>query len=217
MLEPASWMDTAPEDDAVFHDVIAPWLDRQHRLLTDYDAQRPGTPWYVFHDHVMRVADMGLAFALFLGASRNAATWYYHALRVHDCGKTLLPVSIWDSESKPTDAVKNKRRSHAPLGAQMIETDLPSDHPFTAFAADIARHHHAQMDGKGFLGVNAANLSSWVRAACIVDSYDGMSVWRPHYGDRDITPQAVYQRLSVEKGAEVYDGELLKAFGEFLD
>ncbi len=208
-------MRTAPQDDPVYRGSIAPWLSQQHDALKSCDAHR-GKPFYIFHTHVERVADMGRDFALFLGADINAANWFHAALMVHDCGKTILPVHIWDSEGKPTPVMKAKRRSHATLGAQMIEHDLPHDHPFTAFAADIARHHHEQMDGKGFVGVPAGDLSEWVRIACIVDSYDGMAVWRPHYGDRDTSPDAVYERLSVEKGPAMFDPALTEAFGHFL-
>jgi response regulator RpfG family c-di-GMP phosphodiesterase len=216
MLDSPAWMLTPPEDDPVFTRVIAPWLAAQHDALIVIDALRPPEPWYVFHTHVMRVAEMGRDFALHLGAPVSAAAWFHNALRIHDCGKTLLPVEIWDQEDKPSESIKLQRRRHAPLGGQMIEESLPHDHPFTAFAADIARHHHEQMNGKGFLGVNAAELNVWVRIACIVDSFDGMSVWRPHYKDRDISPLSVFERLAVEKGPAVYDETLTEAFGYFL-
>lgn len=183
--------------------------------MEDVDRRRPVGATYIFHEHVERVARMGRDFARHLGASLSAAEWFYHALQIHDCGKTQLPSTIWDSTEKPTDAVKAQRRQHAPLGGRLIEAALPDGHGFTDFAAGIARHHHEQMDGKGFLGVDAATLSPWVRIACIVDSFDGMSIRRPHFGARDTSPKAVYERLSVEKAGQ-YDPELLKEFREFL-
>ena len=137
-------------------------------------------------------------------------------LQIHDCGKTKLPVSIWDSVEKPSDEIKAQRRQHAPIGADMIESELPPSHGFTKFAAQIARYHHEQIDGNGFLSVKTAELSPWVRAACIIDSFDGMSVKRPHFGGRDISPKGVYERLSVEKGPAHYDAELLEEFKNFL-
>ena len=206
----------APENDPVFRDVIAPWLDRQHTELKALDASRPYGVAYVFHAHALRVANMGRDFALFLGTHEHAAQWYYHALRVHDCGKTVLPRDLWDTDGKPSEAVKLNRRRHAPIGAEMIERDLPHDHPFTAFAADIARHHHEQIDGGGIIGLTGDQLSDWVRAACIVDSFDGMSIARTHFGGRDISPASVHARIAVEKGPAQYDAELTALFGKFL-
>lgn len=210
------WMLAKPEQDSVFQTSIAPWLDGQHVALKELDAARPADITYIFHEHVMRVAAMGRDFARFLGAKENEAEWFYHALRVHDCGKTLLPQDLWDTDGKPSDAVKLQRRQHAPLGAEMIERDLPADHPFTAFAADIARHHHEQMDGGGIMGRRGDELSVWVRMACIVDSFDGMSIKRSHFGGRDISRHSVFKRIAVEKGASQYDAALTAEFGRFL-
>lgn len=208
------WMSFPPQGDEAFQKTILPWIAGQKEAMRQLDAQRPATATYIFHEHVERVSAMGRDFALFLGAPEPAAQWFFQALQIHDCGKTELPASIWDSAEKPSDEVKAQRRQHAPLGGRMIDEELP-DHPFTAFAADIARHHHEQIDGKGFLGVKAAELSPWVRLSCIIDSFDGMSVRRPHFGERDTSPKAVYERLSIEKTGQ-YDPELLAEFKDFL-
>lgn len=188
----------------------------QELAMQYFDAQRPPYATYLLHPHVHRVATMGRDMALYLGAPREAADWYHQALIIHDIGKCDLPVDIWDMDEKPTEAIKAMRRRHAPLGGDKIETELPKDHPFTAFAADIARHHHEQMDGNGFLGMPAGDLSPWVRLACIVDSFDGMSAPRPHFGARDLSPQSVYRRIAIEKGPVFFDPDLTSEFGAFL-
>lgn len=205
-----------PDDDPAFNRQIGHWIAAQELAMQAFDAGRPATAVYLLYPHVHRVADMGRAVALFLGAPIEAATWYHHALVIHDIGKCDLPSDIWDTDEKPSEIVKSMRRRHAPIGAEKIERDLPQDHPFTSFAADIARHHHEQMDGKGFMSVTANELSPWVRLACIVDSFDGMSVVRPHFGDRDTSPKAVYERIAVEKGTAYFDHALTQKFGAFL-
>lgn len=211
------WMLSSPDDDAVFTDVILPTLKDLHIKLMALDFQRGDDVAYVFHQHVLRVADMGRDFAAFMGAPEHAAKWYHYALIVHDCGKVVLPHDIWDSERKPSDDVKAQRRAHARLGGELLEQALPSDHPFTAFAADLARHHHEQMDGKGPQGQKAGVLSVWVRTACIVDSFDGMSIKRAHFDNkRDLSPAGVHKRIAEEKGPDQYDTGLVELFGKFL-
>jgi HD-GYP domain-containing protein (c-di-GMP phosphodiesterase class II) len=79
---------------------------------------------------------------------------------------------------------------------------------------DIMLNHHEQMDGKGYRGLSADALSLPVRLACIVESYDGYAIPRPHFGDRDISPEGVLARMRDEKGRALYDMELFEAFAE---
>ena len=77
---------------------------------------------------------------------------------------------------------------------------------------DIMLNHHEQQDGGGFLGKSGDQLSTPVRLACIVESFDGYSIARPHFGDRDISVEGVLKRMRDEKGADIYDMELFEAF-----
>lgn len=209
-----------PDDDKVFHNVIAPFIqERLDALQTLDNARRDYVGdeiYYIFTDHSHRVATMGRDFAQYLNLDPIKTAWFYQALLIHDCGKALLPVDIWDRTEKPTEELKALRRTHSPVGADAISKALPSDHPFTPFADRIARWHHEHMNGSGTLGITIAQQDIWLRIACIVDSYDGMKVWRPHYKDRDISPPAIIKRLAVEKGPTIYDGELVEKLSEFL-
>jgi HD-GYP domain-containing protein (c-di-GMP phosphodiesterase class II) len=121
---------------------------------------------------------------------------------------------------KPEDDIKNLRRTHVDLGLAMVDQaikdgELPDQHPFIALMRDIMLNHHEQMDGKGFRGIKGDALSLPVRLACIVESYDGYSIARPHFGDRDISPEGVLARMRDDKGADLYDMELFNAFAQY--
>lgn len=77
---------------------------------------------------------------------------------------------------------------------------------------DIMINHHEQMDGNGYLGKTGAELSAPVRLACIIESFDGYSIRRPHFRDRDISTEGVLTRMREEKGEALYDMELFDAF-----
>ena len=79
---------------------------------------------------------------------------------------------------------------------------------------DIMVHHHENMDGSGTHGITADQISQPVRLTAIVEAYDGYRIWRPHFGDRDISPAGVLKRMRKEKGADIYDMDLLAAFTE---
>lgn len=169
---------------------------------------------YFFYDHTLRVAEDMKRTALYLGLSENTAENLYWVMLAHDVGKVCLPVSLWDMVEKPEDAIKAQRRTHTQLGVEMVEEELSDmpDHPFVKLMLDIMAHHHENMDSSGFLGLTGDQLSAPVRLACIVESYDGYRIARPHFGDRDVSPEGVLARMREEKGAAIYDMELLDAF-----
>lgn len=208
--------------DPVFASHFRPFIERQMAGLKDLDRQR--AEWvktslpadyrmtYIFHEHAERVAQDMRKTALSIGLPPHVADNLYWAMLPHDIGKAALPASLWDSMEKPTDAIKAERRSHTVKGADIVEqADLPG-HPFKDLMLDIMLNHHEQMDGGGFRGLKADQLSLPVRLACIVESYDGYAIPRPHFGDRDVSPEGVIKRMREEKGEALYDMELFGFF-----
>jgi HD-GYP domain-containing protein (c-di-GMP phosphodiesterase class II) len=210
--------------DAVFQDRIRPFIDHQMARLAGLDRERAA--WvaqnlppdyrmtYIFHEHAARVAEDMRRAAIALGLSPQTAETLYWAMLPHDIGKTALPADLWDSVEKPPDAVKALRRSHTERGAAIARQELPIGHPFAALMLDIMLNHHEQMDGHGFRDLEGSQLSRPVRLACIVESYDGYAIPRPHFGARDISPEGVLKRMREEKGEALYDMELFEVFAE---
>ena len=210
----SDWPDSFDfETDEICCDVFRPFILGELQALKDYDAQRPEGHTYIFHEHAERVAGNIKKTCLHMGLNETVANNMYWAVLPHDIGKRQLPVEIWDSEEKPTMADKKFRRTHTILGAQKIDEYFPDlEHPFKDLMKDLMLYHHEQMDCGGPLEVDAAMLSAPVRLAAIVEAYDGWRIWRPHYGDRDISPAGVLKRIRDEKGAEIFDMDLFAAF-----
>lgn len=191
------------------------FIHEQLKELEQYDQQRPDDITYIFHEHAERVAGNVKKTCLHMGLGELVAENMYWAILPHDIGKKLLPVDIWDQEEKPDADLKKFRRTHTLLGAQIVEELFHDiDHPFKDLMIDIMRYHHEQMDGNGTHGILGEELSAPVRLAAIVEAYDGWRIWRPHYGDRDISPPGVITRMREEKGAEIFDMTLFEAFAE---
>ncbi len=91
--------------------------------------------------------------------------------------------------------------------------EIKFDHPFKDLMLDIMKNHHEQMDGQGYHHIPGDQLSLPVRLAAIVEAFDGWSIPRPHFGDRDISIPAVLKRMETEK-AGMFDPALFKAFAE---
>lgn len=201
------------EQDEVCQTRFKPFIEDELKKLEEYDAQRPEGITYIFHEHAPRVASDVKSTCSELGLPPHIANNMYWALIPHDIGKRKLPLYLWDMTEKPTDETKQLRRTHTDLGAEMVEKEFEDiEHPFKELLLDIIRNHHEQMDGNGYRGLTGDQLSMPVRLAAIIESYDGYSIWRPHFGDRDISPKGVIKRMREEKGATHYDMELFEAF-----
>lgn len=191
------------------------FITQQLEDLKSYDRQRPDDITYIFHEHAERVASNIKKTCLHMGLSELTAENMYWAVLPHDIGKKLLPVDLWDREEKPDGNLKKFRRTHTLLGAQIVEEYFHDiEHPFKDLMIDIMRYHHEQIDGNGTHGIPGEQLSAPVRLAAIVEAYDGWRIWRPHYGDRDISPAGVIKRMREEKGADMFDMELFEAFAD---
>lgn len=212
----SDWPDTFDfTNDHLCQTVFKPFILKELSELRAYDDQRPDDKTYIFHQHAARVARDVKKTCLHMGLSGIVAENMYWATLPHDIGKHRLPIELWDTDEKPTDTVKKIRRTHTLLGAQIVQEMFPDiDHPFKDLMIDIMKNHHEQLDGNGTNGVSGDSLSAPVRLSAIVEAYDGYCIWRPHFGDRDISPEGVLKKMKEEKGADIYDIPLLESFAE---
>jgi HD-GYP domain-containing protein (c-di-GMP phosphodiesterase class II) len=202
----------------VVTDIHKKFIKTQIQNLADYDSLRPLGHVYEFHLHSQRVANSMKALAIKMGYDASMADALYWATLPHDIGKTSLPGSIWDLDDKPTDDERHERRSHTWRGVEIVRADFGDtcDHdPFLKMMIDIMNNHHENCDGSGYLGKTTKDLSTEVLMACICDAFDGYSVHRPHFQNRDISSKAVIQRMTIEKAGQ-FDNQILKSFEEIL-
>lgn len=200
------------EDDDICQRIFKPFIEKYMAQLAALDAQRPAGIHYIFHEHARRVAKDVEQTCLKLGLGETVARNMYWATLPHDIGKARLPAEIWDTQEKPSDELKALRRTHTILGTKIVDEDLGEiDHPFKELMRDIMLNHHEQMDGEGTHGLPGDQLSAPVRLASIVEAFDGWSIPRPHFGDRDISPAGVLKRMRTEK-LHMFDEALFTAF-----
>ena len=204
------------DSDDTCQNIFKPYIESQLRKLAAYDALRPDGHAYEFDKHSYRVAEDVKAMCGHLNLPEHIGNNMYWAVLPHDIGKMALPVSIWDTESKPDEHLKRKRRTHTQTGVALINQAFGNvTHPFKDLMLDIILYHHEKMDGTGDLRAPADKLSMPVRLTIICDSFDGWSVKRPHFEpDRDLSVQGVLTRMTDDKGGAFFDMELLESFKE---
>ncbi len=190
------------------------FIEAQLQVLEDYDSKRPTGHVYEFHLHSHRVAQSMRNLAKVMGYADDMQDVLYWATLPHDIGKMALPIDIWDMDTKPSDHVKRLRRQHTTEGVKIIRAEFGDDcnnDPFLKILIDIMENHHEHCNGTGYLGKKTADLSQEVRMVCICDAFDGYSTYRPHFGERNISPKAVIKRMEIEKAGQ-FDNEILSYF-----
>ncbi len=201
--------------DPVFENQIKPFIENELKKQKEFHKLRPKDTTYIFHEHAVRVAEDMRKTARHMGMARHVCENLYWSTLPHDIGKRLLPADIWDTEEKPSEELKQLRRSHTKLGFQLVDEAFPDiNHPLLGLIRDIMLKHHEMMDGTGYLGLSGDELSLPVRLACIIESFDGYQIWRPHFADRDISNTGVLKRMREEKGPAFYDMDLFEAFAD---
>ena len=212
----SDWPDSFDFDtDTLCQHQFKPFIKAEMAKLRAFDDERPDDKTYIFHQHAARVAKDVKKTALHMGLSELIANNLYWALLPHDIGKRVLPLDIWDMEEKPDASVKHMRRGHTNKGVEIVEEEFTGvTHPFKDLMVDIMMNHHEHMDGNGTHGLSGDQLSPPVRLSAIVEAYDGYRIWRPHFGDRDISAPAVIKRMRDEKGADMFDMKLFEAFAD---
>lgn len=201
----------------VVSDAHKRFIERQMLSLADYDSLRPVGHVYEFHLHSYRVAQSIKSLALSIGHNAAYCDALYWATLPHDIGKTALPITIWDMDDKPSDDVRDERRTHTIKGVHIVLKEFGDDacntDPFLKLMLNIMENHHEHLDGSGYLGKTADQLSPEVQMACICDAFDGYSVQRAHFEGRDLSPKSVIERMKSEKAGQ-YNLKLLKSFQE---
>lgn len=192
------------------------FITKQIDALSKYDALRPDNHVYEFHLHSERVAQSMKKLSIKMGNDKDISDALYWATLPHDIGKILLPIQIWDLDDKPTEHQRNERRSHTWQGIEIIKNEFGKAcnlDPFLMLLIDIMKNHHEAIDGSGHHKITGDHMSQEVRMVCICDAFDGYSIKRPHFGDRDISPESVIKRMEVEKSGQ-FDLQILEKFKE---
>lgn len=139
------------------------------------------------------------------------------AAMLHDIGKVGIPDGVLKKPDRLTDDERRIMQSHSALGAGLfsgISNELDQ------MARDIALHHHARWDGKGYTGSSeiaspaGEDIPVWARITAIADVYDAL-VSRRCYKEAWNSAKAL-EILQNDAGSH-FDRELVERFAEIQD
>lgn len=143
-------------------------LEILHRLSRAADFRDDDTM-----QHTERVGRLSAALARELGMDDEDVELLRLAAPLHDLGKIALPDSILHKGGGLNDDEFAIVKTHTRIGARLLSG---STHPLLQMAEEIARTHHEQWDGSGYLeGLHGDSIPLVSRIVAVADVFDALT------------------------------------------
>lgn len=128
--------------------------------------------------HVQRISYYSRELAKILGLDGVFVDHIFFASPMHDIGKIAIPDHILLKPGGFTPEEWEIMKSHAPLGARMLDNNASS---YLMMGAEIALSHHERWDGGGYPhGRKGEDIPLAARIMNICDVYDALRSKRPY-------------------------------------
>jgi ribonuclease P protein subunit RPR2 len=154
-------------------------------------------------DHSKRVVSLALRILSEMDPALAADPMIQYGYLLHDIGKIGVPDGILLKAGNLAHDELRVMRSHAALGAELIQPVLPE-------VAPIVRHHHEWFDGSGYPdGLRREEIPLQCRAFAVADSFDAMTSDRPYRAAMSL--EAAIDELAAGRATQ-FDPDALDTF-----
>jgi putative nucleotidyltransferase with HDIG domain len=168
------------------------YLDTIRSLASAIDAKDPYT-----RGHSERVAALSVEIGRELGLEGTALTALEYGGILHDIGKIGVPEQVLRKPARLTHEETTLVRSHAPVGAEIVEGI-----DFLRAAEPAIRHHHERWDGTGYPdGLGREAIPLLARIINAADTWDACTSERPY--QRAYSAPEVVAILEGLRGAQI--------------
>jgi len=159
----------------------------------------------ILDDHVERVAELARALAKELGQSDVEVRRIHLAARLHDIGKTAIPVEILNKPGPLDDHEWAFIRQHPLIGERIVLAA-----PALANTAPLIRSSHERYDGDGYPdGLRGEEIPLGARIIAVCDAYDVMTSDRLYR--RALGAATALEQLTEHAGTH-FDATVVEVF-----
>lgn len=167
--------------------------------------------------HSFRVGDLAVIISEEFGLDDKRVKNLYFSALIHDVGEIWIPNEILDKRGKLTEDEMELVKSH-PMNLKHIFLH----NPLVEDVLEIAIYHHERIDGSGYYGLTARELSLESKILSICEFVDGLHTDRP---DRAGLKKEEIVELLKDMRGKVFDKELVdisttiieKFYGNYLE
>ncbi len=161
--------------------------------------------------HVQRVGRYSHLLAQKVINDIDFADMIFEAALMHDIGKIGIPDHILLKQGRLTPDELDIMRTHAEIGAAIIEPNQPG---VLGVAYNIALNHHEKWDGSGYpAGLKGEDIPIEGRIVAIVDVFDALTSERPYKKSWSIDDAV---QLLVDGKGTHFDSHLVTEFVKIL-
>lgn len=196
----SSMLATHGQNSTLFHEKEELMLGVVKSLVRSLEARDEYTC-----GHSDRVALLSQRIAKEMGLDRLHLERIYIAGLLHDIGKVGIPDGVLNKPDRLTDDEFEIIKRHPVIGYDILKNLRQFD-----FVLPAVRHHHEQMDGRGYPdGLSGSEIPLEARIMAVADAYDAMTSSRPY---RDGMPFEKAESILRENRGPQWDPQVLDAF-----
>ncbi len=163
--------------------------------------------------HIRRMGYYSQLLAKLYGLNDVESEIILYAAPLHDIGKIGIPDNILLKPGKFEDHEFEIMKTHAQIGADMLQTNKES--PVLQAGFTIALEHHEKYDGSGYPhGKKATEIHLYARIVTIADVFDALSSKRCY---KESLPLQKVLEIMKNNSGKHFDPELLELFLKNLD
>ncbi len=165
--------------------------------------------------HSVRVAILAEKLAISLKLNEEEKGKLVIGCFLHDVGKGLLPIELWNQREALSEEQWQTVRLHPTVGADLIQAN-------SALGPEILlmiRHHHERWDGTGYPdGLQGEEIPFFARICAVADAFDSMLTEHPYVKMGSLDEA---KRELVRGSGSQFDRRIVQAFlllsNEMLD
>jgi len=156
--------------------------------------------------HALDVSIYMITFGRFLNLAPGQVEFLGYLGLLQDVGKLRLPKELLDKHGRLSPAEFELAKQHVAHSVEILRATpgLPDG------LAQAAALHHERLDGSGYpAGLRGSEIGTLGSIAAIVDSFDALTVQRPHA--EPVSPSAAISLLFKSRGT-LFDAHLVEQF-----
>ncbi len=159
-------------------------------------------------NHLIIVSALSYALSIQLGMNEERAKLISLAAMTHDIGKISIPESVMEKHGPLNDEEFELMKQHTESGFNILSLQKGK---FFETASVIARQHHENFDGTGYIGLKARNIDPAARIVRIADVVDALLSERSY--KKAWSEEEVKQYIEDKKGT-LFDPAVAEAFSQ---